>query len=217
MVIYLDASSIEDVEKWIHRVEGVTTNPSLMKKAGVTNYREFASSVIERVEGKCVSFEVTAADEQGMYEQAKEICSWGANVYAKVPVLTAGGSFPMVLLRKLRNEHCRLNVTAVMTRKQIDMVGEILGYRHIVSIFAGRIADTGVDPEPLFSQPRQCKFLWASVRQVYDVVRAERCGADIITLPPSILEKMDLKDKDLLDYSHETSQQFFADGKEIAW
>lgn len=215
MVIYLDGADLETMAELEPLVRGFTTNPSLMKKSGVKNYMEFAKEALVIAKGKPVSFEVLASDEFTMANQALEIASWGDNAYVKVPVITIGGSFPDVLLRRLVS-HAKLNVTAVMTLTQVERASEILrGYPHIISIFAGRIADTGRDPSDLFQVHTNCDLLWASPRQIYDVVLAEEAGADIITLSPELLKKLSLKGKDLLQYSLETSQQFYEDGKGI--
>jgi len=201
-------------------IKGFTTNPSLMRKAGVNDYETFARKVLGAISDRPVSFEVFADDFPSMAEQARTIATWGANVNVKIPVTNTKGQFAGELLRVLSSEGIALNVTAVFTLEQVRAVADALDptARAIVSVFAGRIADTGVDPIPhmlackqiLASRP-QAQLLWASTRELLNIFHAEEAGCDIITVPNEFLAKLDLVDKDLSEYSRETVQGFFKD------
>ncbi len=224
MLLFLDSGSLAEIEKYApdSRISGFTTNPTLVKQAGVTDYRSFAKAVMSIIGGKEVSFEVLADDEQTMHAQATEIASWGPKVYVKIPIMHADGSSTLGLVKKLSSQGIRVNVTAVMTTKQIREVFEAINGDHIISIFVGRIMDTGATgPQTVWyaDQNRsgsRVRILWASVREVYNVYQAEK-SADIITVTPSILEKMVLYKKPLTEYSLETVRQFHRDGRGIAF
>lgn len=216
--IYADGADLATMASL--KCDGYTTNPSLMKKAGISDYRTFAREVLAIAEGKPVSFEVFADDFDGMERQAREIASWGGNVYVKIPVTNTLGEFTGPVIERL--EGVQLNVTAILTAKQIhDVRGALGNAPAIVSVFAGRIADTGVDPVKVIREGwgtprgRTHKILWASAREVYNVVQAEQC-CDIITLTPDLIAKLALFGKDLTRYSLETVQQFHNDAKGIA-
>lgn len=201
-------------------IKGFTTNPTLMRKAGVTNYETFARSLLERITLHPVSFEVFADDFPGMIAQARKIASWGENVNVKVPVMNTRGEFTGPVLRTLAAEGIKLNVTAIMTPAQVVAVADVLDYRvpAIISVFAGRVADTGVDPvthmrackDILAARPR-AELLWASPREVLNVFQADNIGCHIITCTNDIIAKLNLAGKDLLDYSRETVQMFYRD------
>jgi transaldolase len=201
-------------------IKGFTTNPSLMRKAGVNDYESFARKVLAAIADRPVSFEVFADDFPSMAEQARTIATWGANVNVKIPVTNTKGQFAGELLRALSAEGIALNVTAVFTLEQVRAVAEALDPKAqaIVSVFAGRIADTGVDPVPhmlackqiLGSRP-QAQLLWASTRELLNIFHAEQSGCDIVTVPNEFLAKLDLIDKDLAEYSRETVQGFYKD------
>ena len=219
MVIYADTADLDDIG-WLMsapNIKGLTTNPALMKKYGIDNYREFAIRVLEYTD-KPVSFEVFSDDFQGMYNQAQEIDKWGANVYVKIPVTNTKGESCAPLMKILGDEGIKVNATAIMTMQQIDTVARSLVGPSILSIFAGRIADTGRDPVPFITQAihvkkDETKILWASTREVLNVKQAEMAGADIITMTPDLIRKMDLIGKDLAQYSLETVQQFCKDAQ----
>ena len=222
VAIYLDGADLETMARLEPHVEGFTTNPSLMKKAGITRYRDFAREVLA-ITKKPVSFEVLSDHGDEAVRQAREIASWGSNVYVKMPVDMHGR------LKELWSQGIKLNITAVMDPSQIRALagGHVLSHRvpAIVSIFAGRIADTGRDPcgviasKDAFGKRVRTKIiqiLWASCREVYNITQAEQCGADIITVSPAIFEKYHaLKGKDLLEYSDETVAEFTNDAKGI--
>ncbi len=222
-MIYLDSGSLFDIAKYAGdpRISGFTTNPTLVKQAGVTNYRSFAKSVLDCIGDKEVSFEVLADTPDEMLKQAMEIASWGPNVFVKIPFYYPDGSTTESLLTRLDHEGVRINVTAVLSQKQgLAVIRLLNGKNHILSIFAGRVMDTGNDARSiiwyLLRQRKQpMRILWASTREVYNAYVAEKV-CDIITLPPSIFEKLfTLKGRVLKKYSLETCRQFYEDGKGI--
>ena len=213
MLIYLDAANMDDLRRYAAdpRVSGLTTNPTLMKKAGISDYRSFARAVLAAANGKPVSFEVLADDFPTMARQAREIASWGSNVYVKLPITNTRGESIVPLVDALGD--LNLNITAVMTHEQYAEVNEWVRATHIISVFAGRIMDTG--KLPLGAPYKKCQVLWASAREVYHVVMAEAMGYDIITLTPDLIAKLDLRGRDLTDYSLATVRQFHEDGRGI--
>jgi transaldolase len=207
-------------------IRGFTTNPTLMRKAGVRNYEAFARSLLRAVPDRPISLEVFAEDESEMEMQALTIATWGANVNVKIPVTNRAGVFQGPLIRRLGEAGVALNVTAIMTLQQVELVVEALTAETwaIVSVFAGRIADTGVDPIPLMAEAKRIlrwrprtQLLWASPREILNVFQAEDAGCDIITVAPEILRKMDLLGKDLAAYSLETVDMFQRDALGAAY
>jgi transaldolase len=203
-------------------VRGFTTNPTLMRKAGVRNYEAFARSVLRAIPDRPVSLEVFADDEEEMEMQALTVATWGANVNVKIPVTNRVGVMQSRLIRTLSEAGVAVNVTAILTLEQVEEVVEALAAetRAIVSVFAGRIADTGVDPIPLMAEAKrmmrwrpQAQLLWASPREVLNVFQAEEAGCDIITLPPEMLRKMEILGKELQQYSLETVEMFHRDAR----
>ena len=215
--IFVDTSEVTLLHKWLRdpRIVGATTNPALMKKSGITSYRNFARIVLGIANGKPVSFEVLADDFTEMERQARELASWGENVYVKIPITNTKGESSVPLIEKLQDLH--LNITAVMTGAQIEALAKITSQHHIISVFAGRIADTGRDPTYMMRLARKAhaQILWASAREVLNVYQAEECGCDIITLTPDLIAKLDLHGKSLAEYSLETVKMFYEDGKGI--
>ena len=224
VAIYLDSGDLKQIEALADKVEGFTTNPSLMKKEGIRNYTEFAKMVLSLIGGKPVSFEVFADDVEGIQRQAETIASWGENIWVKVPVVSTTGISNHQIIRSLGRQGIKVNITAVMTRQQLGILGSDL-WRNtpsIISIFAGRIADTLENPEIIFNYGKmrcahlkKCQFLWASTREIYNIKQAETCGADIITIGPDILRKISLRGKNLQQYSIDTVKQFYEDAKGI--
>jgi len=206
-------------------ISGFTTNPTLMRKEGIQNYGIFAQQLLHVIKEKPISFEVFATEHDEIIEQAKKISSWGDNVYVKIPVLSVNRAIPSGLISKLANEGIKQNVTAVMTIGQIFAVSRALGETtsSIISIFAGRIFDTGNDAtwtvrESKSIQKENQKILWASPRQAYDYFLAKKSGADIITMTPMLIEKLlKLQDKNLWEYSYETCQMFNDDAKQAGY
>jgi transaldolase len=212
-----------DLDQILHlasdaRIKGFTTNPTLMWKAGLTDYSEFARSLLERITDKPISFEVVADDEQDIDRQARMISTWGSNVYVKVPVTTSTGQSLAPLVRDLSNAGVQVNVTAVMTAEQVDVIARALsdGAPSCVSVFAGRIADAGVEPLPMMSKSLEildsvapmAELIWASPREVLNLVQANSIGCHIITMTPDLIAKLDLLGKDLDTFSLETVQMF---------
>lgn len=203
-------------------IGGFTTNPTLMRKAGVSDYKAFALKVLEIVPKLPLAFEVFADDFPTMEKQAKEIASWGKNVNVKIPVTNTKGVFCGPLIKSLSDAGVNINVTAVMTLRQVKGIVENLNVNSpaIVSIFAGRIADTGVDPVPLMAEAVQilkskpkAELIWASPRELLNVFQADQVGCHIITATNDILKKLSLVDKNLDDYSLETVEMFYRDAK----
>lgn len=221
MVIYGDGANLLAMRTLADKVEGWTTNPSLMRQAGITDYEAFAREVLACAGGKPVSFEVLASSMEGMGADALDIAGWGENVFVKIPVVTPAGAFTGPLISRLSLGGVKLNITAVMTEDQVHMaLASLQSPGSIVSIFAGRVADSGVDPEPLIRQAvrmaeGRAQILWASVREPFNVIQAERCGADIITLTPEMLQKTRHFGRDLTACSIETVRQFTNDAEGI--
>jgi transaldolase len=207
-------------------IKGLTTNPSLMKKSGVKNYAAFAKKILKIVNKKPISFEVFSDEFEGMYNQAKKIASWGNNVYVKIPVTNTKGDGSYKLIKKLSNENIKLNVTAIFTEDQVKKVINSLNpeVKSIISIFAGRIADTGENPEflikktlKLLKKNKNCEVLWASTRELYNILSASRIGCHIITVPNNILDKLNLFGYNLKNYSLETVKEFYRDAKKAGF
>lgn len=202
-------------------IKGYTTNPTLMKKDGVKNYEEFAKSVLEKINDMPISFEVFADDFDTMELEAKKIFSWGENVYVKIPITNTKGQTSINLIRKLSSEGLSLNITAMLTLEQVrDVVNSVDNNSGtIISIFAGRIADTGRDPIPIMKEAREiinrnnstAELLWASSRELLNIFHAENCNCDIITVTNEILKKIPMIGKSLSDLSLDTVKMFNKD------
>ena len=220
VALYADGADIEQMHKVSKLVEGFTTNPSLLRKAGVKDYEAFAHRVINSFPYKPISFEVFADELDQMESQAWKISSWGANVYVKIPITNTKGISCCPLIARLGSTGVKVNVTAILCYSQIDEVFDALSDAPaIVSVFAGRIADTGRDPKSFINHALRKKksfvhqVLWASPRQVFDVYIAESLGCDIITCTPDLIAKLPLEGKPLKDYSLETVKMFYEDAK----
>lgn len=204
-------------------ISGMTTNPSLMKKAGVKNYKEFCQEILTHIKSKPISFEVFADDISEMKRQALEIAKWGNNIYVKIPVMNTRRESTMGLVRELSASGVKLNVTALFTLKQVWETCQAVkgGSPTLVSVFAGRIADTGRDPMPLMKASSEiCRstgpgveLLWASTREAFNIVQAEESGCDIITAPVDVLKKISGFNKDLTEMSLDTVKTFKADSE----
>jgi transaldolase len=200
------------------RIQGFTTNPTLMRASGVTDYRAFAEETLALVGQKPISFEVLEDTLEGIERQARIIASWGDNVYVKVPVTNTQRVSCADVVRRLSRDGVKVNVTAVFTHEQVAQMLSALegGAPSVVSIFAGRIADAGIDPVPHMKRARsmcraageQIELLWASPREVFNVVQADDAGCDIITLTDGLLAKLPSLGKDLTEFSQETVQMF---------
>jgi transaldolase len=201
-------------------ISGLTTNPTLMKKAGIKNYENFAKEVLREIPNKPISFEVFSDDLEAMKAQGEKIASWGDNVYVKVPITNTRGESSKDVIKHLATLDVKVNVTAVMTLQQIDNILEVLNPKvsSYVSVFAGRIADTGRNPMPIMkkcvealSEIQQCELIWASPRELLNVFQADEVGCHIITATHEILNKIDLIGYDLTAYSLDTVKMFYND------
>ena len=201
-------------------IKGLTTNPTLMKKAGIKNYEAFAKDILNDVKDKSISFEVFSDDLDEMEKQALKIAQWGDNVYVKIPVTNTKGIPTYSLIKKLADKGVKVNVTAIMTLEQVRDVVLSLNQNvpSYISVFAGRIADTGVDPVPLMSAAVQltsmnskAEVIWASPRELLNIFQADEIGCQIITVTNDILKKLDLVDYNLNSYSLDTVKMFYND------
>ena len=226
--IYADGAVLEDMLDAYNNgyAEGFTTNPTLMKKAGVTSYKAFAKKVLETITDLSISFEVFADDFDKMEAEAREIESWGKNVYVKIPIMNTKKESTIPLIKKLSESNIQLNITAIMTLGQVkDTVNAFTeGTKNIVSVFAGRIADSGRDPIPCMKEAAELchakagvELLWASPREVLNIIQAEECGTDIITCTNDIIKKYKVIGKDLEQISLETVQMFYNDSQALGY
>ena len=201
-------------------IKGFTTNPTLMRKAGIGNYEEFARDILSSITDRPISFEVFSDDFDEMYDQALRIASWGRNVYVKIPITNTAGKSAVPLLERLATKGVQVNVTALFTEKQVREVSDVLANSAPcnISVFAGRIADAGVDPLPIMQRaleimrprPHQ-ELIWASPREVYNVVQAHDIGCHIITVTNDVIAKLPTLGKDLTQFSLETVKMFRTD------
>jgi len=220
--VFADAADVSGILDLARRpyISGFTTNPTLMRKAGVTDYRAFAREVLDAIRGRPVSFEVFSDEFEGMERQAREIASWGGNVYVKIPVTNTRGEPATPLVRRLADAGVQLNVTALLTLEQVREVSAALGEGppSFISVFAGRVADTGRDPVPIMAaavevlrmHPRQ-RLIWASPRELLNIFQADAVGCQVITVTRDVLDKLDLVGKDLREFSLETVRMFHRD------
>lgn len=224
--VYLDSADLDVVSKYssFKNIKGFTSNPSLMSKSGIKSYEEFIKKFLSISNNKPVSFEVTSDTMEEMEEQAKKIYSYSNSIYVKIPICNTKGESTVPLLSRLSSQKIKINVTAIMSFQQVkDVIDNVNPEAEIIlSIFAGRIADTGRDPEQTMLEARdyilkskkdKFKTLWASVREIFNLFQAARSKTDIITLTPEILEKIKLRNKDLHQYSIETAKMFYDDGR----
>lgn len=201
-------------------IKGLTTNPTLMKKAGITNYEAFAKDILTVIKNKPISFEVFSDDLTEMKRQALKIASWGENVYVKIPITNTQKVATYSLVNELAKEGVKLNITAIMTLEQVENVVANLqqNVASYVSVFAGRIADTGVDPVPLMkksveilSSNTAAELIWASPRELLNIFQADEIGCQVITVTNDILKKLSLVNYDLSEYSLDTVKMFYND------
>lgn len=236
MKLFADGADFDGIVKASQnpRIVGFTTNPTLMRQAGVTDYSEFAHKVLDFLSttrpDTCISFEVFADDHHGMVEQALKIHEWSSKynypIYVKIPIMFTNGLYTTQVIKQLSHEGVKLNVTAVFTVAQVITTLANLNpdVPSIISIFAGRIADAGVDPIEVFGDVKAYRFLqrnsdmfdkvellWASPRESYNYIQAESVGADIITMTPDLIKKLDTFGKDLTEFSLDTCKMFFND------
>lgn len=223
--IYLDGADLDIVKKENNNslIKGYTSNPSLMHQSGIKSYENFIKDFL-KITKKPVSFEVTDDELDNIEIQARKISSFGKNIYVKIPVTNTKGNSTIPIIKKLTKDNIKLNITAIFTTHQLqEIINNINSNTEIIlSIFAGRIADTGVNPENLFIETKKFiinkkkenfKLLWASVREVYNIYQADKVGCDIITVTQDILKKVVLKNKNLKEYSIETVKMFYNDAK----
>jgi len=201
-------------------VKGLTTNPSLMKKEGIRNYKNFCIDILKLIKDKPISFEVFSDDFNEMERQALEIASWADNVYVKIPITNTKKETCYQAIKKLSKNNVKLNITAIMTLSQVEEVVSVLqpNVPSYVSIFAGRIADTGIDPVPMMAEAVQLlkslpasELIWASPRELLNIFQADTIGCQIITVTNDILKKLSLIDYDLNEYSLDTVKMFYND------
>jgi len=201
-------------------IKGLTTNPTLMKKAGITDYSNFAREVLDRITDKPISFEVFSDEPSEMLNQGRKIAKWGENVFVKIPITNTRRESTSSIVKALASEGVKVNVTALMTVEQVKIVNDVLNpeIQSNVSIFAGRIADTGIDPISIMKNSleilqsnKNCKIIWASPRELLNVFQANEIGCHIITATNDILKKLNLVGKDLEEYSLETVEMFYKD------
>jgi transaldolase len=202
------------------RIEGFTTNPTLMRKAGVDSYAAFARRLLERIDKHPISFEVFAEGPDEMREQARLLASWGENVYVKIPITTISGESLAPLVHELSQEGVKVNVTALFTPVQVEEITAAVldGAPSCISVFAGRIADAGVDPVPIMARSVQivaaaprAELIWASPREILNLVQASQIGCHIITVTHDLLKKLDCLGKKLEQFSLETVRMFHDD------
>jgi transaldolase len=207
-------------------IKGFTTNPTLMKKSGITDYEGFARQVLERITDRPISFEVFSDEFAEMERQARKISAWGANVYVKIPVTNTRRESSVDLVRRLASEGIQLNVTALMTPDQVRVISPALGDRvpSYISVFAGRVADTGREPAPLMREavevmaqhPNQ-ELIWASPRELLNIFQADEIGCHVITVTHDVLKKLSLVGMDLDEYSLDTVKMFHGDAQKAGY
>ena len=222
--IFCDIADLNLIKKFNKKkiVKGFTTNPSLMRKAGANDYKSYSKKILKICRNKPISFEVFADDFNSMIEQGIKISNWGRNVYVKVPVVNSKNKFTGKVIKKLNNRNIKLNITAVYTSKQTHRILKQINKKTkvIISIFAGRAGDTGKDPLPEFIKSikmaksfKNVEILWASVREPYNYIQAKQLGCHIITIPPSIIDKIQNFGKSFNQLTTETVKAFLLDSK----
>ena len=222
--IFCDIAELGLIKKFNKKkiVKGFTTNPSLMRKAGAQDYKSYSQKILKICNKKPVSLEVFADEYGEMKKQAIEINNWGNNVYVKVPVVNSKGAFMGKIIKELNNQNIKLNITAIYSAKQTEKILKLINKKTkvIISIFAGRAADTGKDPVPEFKKSimmskkfTNVEILWASVREPYNYLQAKQLGCHIITVPPPIIEKIEKFGKTFEQLTQETVKAFLVDSK----
>ena len=222
--IYCDIADIKTIKKYSTKkiVKGYTTNPSLMRKAGAKNYELYSKEILKVCNNKPISFEVFADDYKNILNQALKIKSWGSNVYVKIPVENSKGNFMGKVINELSNHNIKMNITAVYTHKQTRKILSKIkkNANVIISIFAGRAGDVGTDPIPEIKKSinfakkyKNVKILWASVREPYNYLQASQLGCHIITIPPSIISKIEKFGKSFKSLTKDTVKTFLIDSR----
>ncbi len=222
--IFCDIADLKTIKFYNSKkiVDGFTTNPSLMRAAGAKNYKNYCLKILKVCKKKPISFEVFADEPEEMLIQAHRISSWGKNVYVKIPVVNSRGKFMGPIIKKLSNEGIKLNITAVYTYKQTYAIFKKLNKKtkSIISIFAGRMADKGKDPVPIFKKSitltknyKKIEILWASTREAYNLIQAKQLRCNIITMPPKVIEKINSFGKSSFQLTLDTVRGFLNDSK----
>ena len=222
--IFCDIADISSIKKFNNKsiVKGFTTNPSLMRKAGAKDYKSYSKKILKVCRNKPISFEVFADDQSSMIDQGRKINSWGKNVYVKVPVVNSKNKFSGNVIKVLNSENIKLNITAVFTAKQTAKILKVINKKTkvIISIFAGRAGDTGKDPIPEFTKSiklakkfKNVEILWASVREPYNYLQAKQLGCHLITIPPSIINKIENFGKSFEKLTTDTVLGFLKDSR----
>ena len=222
--IFCDIADYRIIKKFnkLKIVKGFTTNPSLMRASGAKNYKQYSLKILKICKIKPISFEVFADDIEGMIQQAHKIKSWGKNVYVKIPVVNSKGEFTGRVIKELSSNNVKLNITAVYTYAQVKKIVKVLNKKSksIISIFAGRMADVGKDPVPIFKKSinltkkyRNIEILWASTREAYNFLQAKDLGCQIITTPPKIIEKINNFGKSYNNLTLGTVKGFLKDSR----
>jgi transaldolase len=220
--VFADGADIAGIRKLADDplIAGITTNPTLMRRAGIEDYEQFAAELLECVPDRPISFEVFSDDFDEMARQARKISSWASNVYVKVPITNTEGTSSLDLVRRLSHEGVKVNVTALMTGAQVEASAGALrgGAPAFVSMFAGRIADAGIEPEPIMVAALDTlrplpgiELIWASPREILNIVQADRIGCHIITVTHDLLAKLHLLGRDLNEFSLDTVRMFHRD------
>lgn len=228
MKIFADGADIGDIVERAQdpTISGFTTNPTLMRKSGVSDYESFGRKALAVITDRPISFEVFADEPADMVRQARKVASWGPNVYVKIPVTDTRGTSTVDVIRRLSGEGIHLNITALMTIGQVEVVAAAAagGPEHVISVFAGRIADTGRDPIPVMRDALavlaphpELELLWASPREVLNLRQAQEIGVHIITMTEDLLAKRAAFDKDLEQFSLETVRMFFDDAAAVGY
>jgi len=221
--IFCDIADIKQIKKFNKKkiVKGFTTNPSLMRKAGAKDYSKYCKNIL-KITNKPISFEVFADDKKNIIDQALKIKNWGSHIYVKIPVTNSKGFFLGSAIKHLHNKNIKLNITAVYTAKQTNRILNLLSNKTkvIISIFVGRMADTGKDPIPEIKKSikftkkfKNVEILWASTREPYNYIQAKKLGCNIITVPPSIIEKIEQFGKTFDELTTDTVKNFLIDSK----
>jgi transaldolase len=226
--IFADGADLDGILELYRNphISGFTTNPTLMRKSGISDYEKFSRQVLEHIPDRPISFEVFSDEFDEMERQARKIAAWGNNVYVKIPVTNTRRESSANLVQRLASEGIKLNVTALMTLEQVRVISKALGTHapSYISVFAGRIADTGYDPMPLMKEAvkimspyKTQELIWASPRELLNIFHADDVGCHVITVTHDILKRLSLVNKDLDEYSLDTVKMFYNDAKQAGF
>jgi transaldolase len=226
--LFADGADLEGMKEMASKpyISGLTTNPTLMKKAGISNYAQFAKDVLSEIQSKPISFEVFSDELEEMMLQGQKIASWGNNVYVKVPITNTRGQSTKPVVKFLTENGIKVNITAIMTTEQIENISEALNpnVASYISVFAGRIADTGINPMPvmekcldMLTENKLAELIWASPRELLNVFQANEVGCHVITATNDILKKLELVGYNLTEYSLDTVKMFYNDAKQAGF